>query len=60
MANTCSICLGKYKAGEVLRRLPCLHSFHQPCIDAWMASDSTCPICRLSLLPPHYLPNVDL
>jgi hypothetical protein len=56
LANTCTICLGEYDTGEVLRRLPCLHSFHQPCIDAWMASNNTCPICRLDLLPHQPLP----
>jgi hypothetical protein len=48
--HTCTICLGEYEGGEELRRLPCLHAFHRPCIDAWMASNHTCPICRLDLI----------
>ena len=49
----CSVCLGDYEAGEVLRRLPvCTHCFHQACIDPWLAAHQTCPLCRVSLLPP--------
>ncbi|KAC9644530.1 hypothetical protein R6Q59_008907 [Mikania micrantha] len=47
----CSICLCEFKEDEVLRTLPeCLHSFHVPCIDMWLYSNSTCPICRVDAL----------
>ncbi len=48
----CSVCLGDYEAGEMLRRLPvCTHCFHKECIDPWLAAHQTCPLCRVSLLP---------
>ena len=47
--STCQICLCAYEDGELVRRLPCLHTFHQLCIDGWAERHSTCPICRLML-----------
>ncbi|KAK4835680.1 hypothetical protein QYF36_012969 [Acer negundo] len=44
---TCSICLSEFNDGEAIRLLPeCLHSFHVPCIDMWLVSHSSCPLCR--------------
>ncbi len=31
--NNCAVCLENKVPGEVVRSLPCLHSFHQVCID---------------------------
>lgn len=46
----CSVCLGEFQENESLRILPkCSHSFHIPCIDMWLKSHSTCPLCRASL-----------
>ncbi|XP_052157249.1 RING-H2 finger protein ATL74-like [Oryza glaberrima] len=47
----CVICLGLVQVGEVVRRLPaCKHMFHVECIDAWLSSHSTCPICRADVV----------
>ncbi|KAK3232188.1 hypothetical protein Dsin_004069 [Dipteronia sinensis] len=44
---TCSICLSEFNDGEAIRLLPeCQHSFHVPCIDMWLVSHSSCPLCR--------------
>jgi len=50
----CSICLCDYQDSELLRQLPCSHEFHQTCVDKWMASHDTCPICRAPLVPGGY------
>ncbi|GJM94953.1 hypothetical protein PR202_ga11640 [Eleusine coracana subsp. coracana] len=43
----CVICLGMVQVGEMVRRLPaCKHLFHVECIDMWLRSHTTCPICR--------------
>lgn len=35
----------------MLRVLPyCGHNFHMACIDLWLEQNSTCPVCRISLL----------
>lgn len=45
--GTCAICLGDFEEGEQLRELPeCLHSYHVACIDMWLYSHSSCPMCR--------------
>ncbi|KAF8005639.1 hypothetical protein BT93_K0043 [Corymbia citriodora subsp. variegata] len=47
--GSCSICLGEYKEGEVLRLLPeCGHFFHMKCVDPWLRLHATCPVCRKS------------
>nr|XP_043619534.1 RING-H2 finger protein ATL7-like [Erigeron canadensis] len=49
----CTICLGEYQEKEVLRIMPkCGHSFHLSCIDLWLRKQSTCPVCRLSVIAP--------
>ncbi|KAI3520001.1 hypothetical protein L1887_09222 [Cichorium endivia] len=48
----CSICLCEFEENEELRTLPeCLHSFHVPCIDMWLYSHLTCPVCRTDAVP---------
>ncbi|XP_059666838.1 RING-H2 finger protein ATL74-like [Cornus florida] len=50
-ATDCPICLGEFMEGEKVRVLPkCHHGFHMRCIDIWLASHSSCPTCRQSLL----------
>ncbi|PON95152.1 43kDa postsynaptic protein [Trema orientale] len=47
----CSVCLGDYEADDRLQQIPaCGHTFHIDCIDHWLATHTTCPLCRLSLL----------
>ncbi|CAK7350462.1 unnamed protein product [Dovyalis caffra] len=48
----CSICLGAVVEGDTVRVLPnCKHMFHVECIDMWLGSHSTCPICRTDAEP---------
>ncbi|KAH7297625.1 hypothetical protein KP509_25G004000 [Ceratopteris richardii] len=51
MNAECAVCLCEFEEGEVLRLLPaCSHLFHKDCVDMWLFSHTTCPLCRLSLL----------
>ncbi|KAF7838085.1 RING-H2 finger protein ATL13 [Senna tora] len=48
----CAVCLCEFEPDDNLRLLPkCSHAFHMECIDTWLLSHSTCPLCRASLLP---------
>ncbi|CAD6251215.1 unnamed protein product [Miscanthus lutarioriparius] len=52
-SEPCSVCLKDVQAGEMVRQLPaCKHLFHVECIDMWLHSHRTCPVCRCNLLPP--------
>lgn len=46
----CAVCLCEFLEHDKLRLLPnCNHAFHINCIDTWLLSNSTCPLCRGTL-----------
>ncbi|KAI4353131.1 hypothetical protein L6164_002102 [Bauhinia variegata] len=46
-AGDCAVCLSKFEQNDLLRLLPlCCHAFHAECIDTWLQSNLTCPLCR--------------
>lgn len=46
----CAVCLSKFEPNDQLRLLPvCCHAFHAECIDTWLGSNQTCPLCRSSI-----------
>jgi len=42
----CVVCISDFEKNENLRILPCTHEFHSKCVDKWLKSNPTCPICR--------------
>ncbi|KAG7968576.1 hypothetical protein I3843_08G161100 [Carya illinoinensis] len=64
-ALECAVCLNEFAEDETLRLIPkCDHVFHPECIDVWLASHTTCPVCRANLVPQpgdsvHPLPRLD-
>ncbi|KAI3736035.1 hypothetical protein L6452_15566 [Arctium lappa] len=58
LSQECAVCLSIFEDGQLIRVLPnCNHHFHAECIDKWLGSRSTCPICRHEVEPgPTILP----
>ncbi|CAF2057915.1 BnaC06g12870D [Brassica napus] len=51
----CAVCLCEFTEKDKLRLLPmCSHAFHLTCIDTWLQSNSTCPLCRGTLFSPGF------
>ncbi|XP_076882990.1 RING-H2 finger protein ATL66-like [Bidens hawaiensis] len=49
--SECCICLGVIEEGEKVKVLPsCCHGYHCECIDKWLTTHSSCPICRAGIL----------
>jgi len=44
--TTCMVCLEEYEQDQWLRTLPCFHFYHQECIDKWLVTNNTCPVCK--------------
>merc|ERR1719495_3045413 len=44
--TTCVVCMCDFEIRQSLRILPCSHEFHSKCVDKWLKSNRTCPICR--------------
>lgn len=43
----CAVCLSEFSFLDKLKVLPnCSHAFHIHCIETWLLSNSTCPLCR--------------
>ncbi|KAL0547981.1 hypothetical protein IC582_012420 [Cucumis melo] len=49
-AADCAVCLSKFEAEDQLRLLPlCCHAFHAQCVDTWLQSNQSCPLCRSAI-----------
>lgn len=42
----CQICLEDFGDGDDVKTLPCLHIYHQKCIERWLNTDNSCPVCK--------------
>ena len=51
-ATECAVCLAFLEEKDTARMLlNCKHVFHMACVDTWLATHSTCPICRSEVEP---------
>ncbi|MFH4978386.1 hypothetical protein AB6A40_005095 [Gnathostoma spinigerum] len=42
----CVICQYEFERRDHIRVLPCDHHYHAKCVDKWLKTNRTCPICR--------------
>lgn len=42
----CLICLDEFQDSDELKTLPCLHIYHHKCVDRWLCTDNSCPVCK--------------
>eukprot|EP00542_Grammatophora_oceanica_P003047 CAMPEP_0194066554 /NCGR_PEP_ID=MMETSP0009_2-20130614/86088_1 /TAXON_ID=210454 /ORGANISM="Grammatophora oceanica, Strain CCMP 410" /LENGTH=410 /DNA_ID=CAMNT_0038719519 /DNA_START=525 /DNA_END=1757 /DNA_ORIENTATION=- len=45
-ARQCLVCLEEFEKGDTRKTLPCLHGFHDACINKWLQQNGSCPICK--------------
>ena len=45
--KNCSICLLEYKNDDDIMILPCMHYFHEKCINKWFIKEKICPFCKM-------------
>lgn len=50
ISSKCVICLEKFEDGQDVRIVPCRHEFHKECVDPWLLSNYTCPLCMLNIV----------
>ncbi|KAF8087454.1 hypothetical protein N665_0585s0032 [Sinapis alba] len=56
LATECAVCLALLEENDTARMLPnCKHVFHVTCVDTWLTTRSTCPICRSEVEPSQRL-----
>ncbi|XP_022237353.1 RING finger protein 150-like isoform X4 [Limulus polyphemus] len=46
----CAVCIEIFKVAEVVRTLPCKHTFHKSCVDPWLLDQRSCPMCKMDIL----------
>lgn len=44
--TVCVVCMSDFETRQMVRVLPCSHEFHSKCVDKWLKTNRTCPICR--------------
>jgi len=47
--TACCICMNDYQNDDNLKILPCLHRFHEDCVNTWLKKKGLCPICKVDV-----------
>ncbi|WZZ29153.1 hypothetical protein YC2023_012554 [Brassica napus] len=49
MSLVCAVCKDAMVTGEIGKKLPCGHCYHDNCILPWLETRNSCPVCRFQL-----------
>lgn len=44
--DECAVCMEAFDRGEWMRTLLCAHRYHVSCIDPWLLTRRSCPLCK--------------
>lgn len=44
--TVCAVCMASFEEDQMLRVAPCSHTFHKQCLDRWLRTNRSCPLCR--------------
>lgn len=53
--SECTICLLDYTE-ETKKTTECSHIFHRECLDKWLETNNSCPLCRTLLQKQQHFP----
>lgn len=45
----CVICCEEFQLGQNVIKMPCDHIFERECVEPWLKTNNTCPVCRYEL-----------
>jgi len=45
----CCICLEDFQLGVRRKIMSCLHGYHESCLDKWLRTNASCPMCKHKL-----------
>lgn len=54
--DECPICFDAFDKREVNVAEQCKHMFHKDCLTRWLSENTTCPVCRTSLMDREVQP----
>jgi len=47
----CPVCKEDFNPSDEVMLVPCGHIFHPDCLQPWLKTNGSCPVCRFSLVP---------